>query len=167
MLRKVTTASFRDLVTTARSLIPNVAITTDIITGFPGETEEEFAQTERFVEEMNFAGAHVFTYSEREGTPAARIRQVVPHAVRKQRNKSLQAITAKSALEYQRGNLNSVVSVLWESAAERDGDAWLMNGLSGNYLKVFARSVVPIWNQVSEVRLSHATEKGVFGEIIR
>lgn len=165
MLRKVTTASFKELVLNARELIPNVAITTDIITGFPGESEEEFAQTEKFVEAMNFAGAHVFTYSEREGTAAARIRQVVPKTIRKQRNKVLQNITTQSAQAYTSANIGSVVSVLWESSTERDGDSWLMSGLSGNYLKVYARSMEPIWNQISDVRLDHETDHGIFGEI--
>lgn len=166
MLRKVTTASYRELIEKARALIPNVAITTDIITGFPGETDAEFAQTELFVEEMNFAGAHVFSYSERDGTPAARIRMSIPHATRKARNKALQAIVAKSASEFQQVNQGRVAPVLWESALERDGEAWLMSGLSDNYLKVSARSTEPLWNQISNVRINRVSEKGLRGEII-
>ena len=73
MRRKTTPGSFAALVQSARAAIPEVAITTDIIVGFPGETEAEFSETLEFVKGMNFAGGHVFTYSARPGTPAARM----------------------------------------------------------------------------------------------
>src|SRR4030095_8069798 len=74
MRRHTTPDSFRELVAAARDVMPDVAITTDIIAGFPGETEQEFAETIDFVREMNFAGCHVFTYSARPGTGAARMK---------------------------------------------------------------------------------------------
>ena len=67
MARKTTPESFRELVTAARQVMPEVAVTTDIIAGFPGETEQEFAESLAFVRAMDFAGGHVFTYSQRPG----------------------------------------------------------------------------------------------------
>ncbi|MFN3492304.1 MAG: tRNA (N(6)-L-threonylcarbamoyladenosine(37)-C(2))-methylthiotransferase MtaB, partial [Anaerolineales bacterium] len=100
MLRKTTTASFRELVNSARKQIPDVAITTDMIAGFPGETEEEFAQTLDFVKEMGFAGGHVFTYSSRPGTAASRMKGQVRPEVRKKRNHILQETIEESAKVY-------------------------------------------------------------------
>ena len=77
MARKTTPASFRDLIAAARQIMPDVAITTDIIAGFPGETEDEFAESLAFVKEMNFAGGHGFSYSPRPGTGAARMKEQV------------------------------------------------------------------------------------------
>src|SRR5581483_9676306 len=86
MARKTTPASFRDLVADARQAMPDAAITTDVIAGFPGETEAEFAESLDFIREMNFAGGHAFTYSPRPGTGAARMGGQVRPEVRKERN---------------------------------------------------------------------------------
>jgi len=74
MARRTTPDSFRELVSTAREVMPGVAITTDLIAGFPGETDEEIAESLKFVKEMNFAGGHIFTYSPRPGTGAAKMK---------------------------------------------------------------------------------------------
>ena len=97
MRRKTTPGSFASLVQSARAAIPEVAITTDIIVGFPGETEAEFSETVEFVKSMNFAGGHVFTYSARPGTPAAHMNAQIPHETRKERNAILRAALEESA----------------------------------------------------------------------
>ena len=89
MARKTTPHSFPELVKAARSAIPGVAITTDVMVGFPGETEEEFAESLSFVEAMQFAGGHVFVYSARPGTAAARMPGQVPHNQRKARSSKM------------------------------------------------------------------------------
>jgi threonylcarbamoyladenosine tRNA methylthiotransferase MtaB len=83
MARKTTPASFRELGAAARASIANVALTTDIIAGFPGETDDEFAESLEFVREMNFAGGHVFTYSPRPGTCAAKMKGQIKPELRK------------------------------------------------------------------------------------
>lgn len=166
MLRKVTTSSYRDLITEAREIIPEVAITTDIIAGFPGETDREFEQTLGFVKSINFAGAHVFSYSEREGTAAARIQASIPHMIRKERNQALQEVVHISAKRYNRSWLGREVSVLWESSIERVSEGWKMVGLSENYLKVSAISTEPIWNIISRVRLKQQSDNVMIGEIV-
>ena len=88
MARKTTPDDFARLVETARRLIPDVAITTDLIAGFPGEDEAEFAESLAFVQAMQLAGGHVFTYSARPGTAAARMAPQVPHADRKERGRA-------------------------------------------------------------------------------
>jgi len=165
MVRKTTPENFRALVARARSVCPQIAITTDIITGFPGETDEEFAETLEFVRAMNFAAGHVFTFSARPGTAAARMKDQVPMKVRKARNAALREVLAESARAYREQFLGKVVSVLWESAQEQD-KGWLMTGLTGQYLRVQAFSLENVWNQIQDVRLLEDGEKAMRGEIL-
>lgn len=166
MVRKTTPENFRRLVEGVRKVCPQMAITTDIITGFPGEMEEEFAETVAFVREMNFAAGHVFTFSARPGTAAARMKDQVPVKVRKERNAVLRAVLEESAQNYRQQFLGKVVSVLWESAREQ-GEGWMMTGLTGQYLRVEAFSPVKVWNQIQDVRLLEDGEKAMHGKIVR
>jgi threonylcarbamoyladenosine tRNA methylthiotransferase MtaB len=153
MRRHTTPQSFRELVSAARDAIPDVSITTDIIAGFPGETEDEFAETLDFVREMEFAGGHVFTYSPRPGTGAARMKEQVRHPLRKKRNHILQDVIAESAKSYRERFLGKKMSVLWESTSEMGERGWLMEGLTENYLRVNAFASSPRWNEIDEVIL--------------
>jgi threonylcarbamoyladenosine tRNA methylthiotransferase MtaB len=153
MRRHTTPRSFRELVSAARDAIPDVSITTDIIAGFPGETEDEFAETLDFVREMEFAGGHVFTYSPRPGTGAARMKEQVRHPLRKKRNHILQDVIAESAKSYRERFLGKKMSVLWESTSEMGERGWLMEGLTENYLRVNAFASSPRWNEIDEVIL--------------
>lgn len=165
MLRKTTTASFRELVNSARKQIPDVAITTDIIAGFPGETDEEFTETLSFVKEMQFTGGHVFTYSSRPGTGASRMKGQVKPEVRKKRNHILQEAIEESAKVYRQKFINKKVSVLWESTTEYDEFGWKMEGWSENYLRVSAIASSPRWNEVDKVKLMEVDGEKIKGEI--
>ena len=161
MLRKTTTASFRELVYAARSVLPDVAITTDIITGFPGETDEEFSETLEFVQEMRFTGGHVFSYSPRPGTGAARMKGQIQPEVRKRRNRILQDVIEETATSYREKFIGQTMSVLWESTTEYGEYGWRMEGWTGNYLRVSATAPSPRWNEVDEVRL-YSIKKNIF-----
>ncbi|MBL8088840.1 MAG: tRNA (N(6)-L-threonylcarbamoyladenosine(37)-C(2))-methylthiotransferase MtaB [Anaerolineales bacterium] len=165
MLRKTTTASFRELVNSARKQIPDVAITTDIIAGFPGETEEEFFETLDFVKEMKFTGGHVFTYSSRPGTGASRMKGQVKPELRKKRNHILQEVIEASAKIYRQKFIGKKVSVLWESTTEYDEFGWKMEGWSENYLRVSAIASSPRWNEVDKVKLIEVDGEKIKGEI--
>lgn len=165
MLRKTTTASFRELVNAARAVMPDVAITTDIIAGFPGETEEEFAETLEFVKEMGFTGGHVFSYSARPGTGAARMKGQVKPELRKKRNRILQEAIEESAKSYRERFIGQTMSVLWESTTEYGEYGWRMEGWSGNYLRVSATAPSPRWNEVDEVMLEQVNGEKVLGVI--
>ncbi|HEX9013761.1 MAG TPA: MiaB/RimO family radical SAM methylthiotransferase [Anaerolineaceae bacterium] len=154
MARKTTPQSFAALVAAARRLIPGVAITTDIIAGFPGENEAEFEETLDFVRSMNFAGGHVFTYSPRQGTAAARMPGQVPPEVRKGRNAHLRQALSESAAEYQASFVGKVLPVLWESATGAGPEGWELSGLTDNYLRVNARTPRHLWNQITPVYLT-------------
>jgi len=167
MRRNTTPAAFRELVLTAREAIPNVSITTDIIAGFPGETEEEFAATLDFVREMDFAGGHVFTYSPRPGTGAARMKGQVKPQLRKKRNHILQDVIAESAKSYREKFVGQAMSVLWESTSEMGEQGWLMEGHTENYLRVNAFASSPRWNEIDNVLLINSSGERMQGEIIR
>ncbi len=165
MARKITPAAFAALVSTARQAIPGVAITTDIITGFPGEDQQEFAESLAFVKEMQFAGGHVFTYSARQGTAAARMPDQVSQPVRKERSMQMHAVLQESARRYQQTFLGQTLPVLWENAARLGPNGWEVSGLTGNYLRVHALAPQKLWNQVTPVLLKRLDENGFFGEI--
>lgn len=162
MARKTTPESFARLVAAAREAIPQVAITTDIITGFPGETEAEFAETLAFVRQMGFAGGHVFTYSAREGTAAARMAGQVPHALRKERNAQVRAVLNEASASYRAQFVGQELPVLWETATALGPEGWTLSGLTDNYLRVNALAPQPLWNQITPVKL-----EGVEGEALR
>ena len=165
MLRKTTTTSFRELVNSARKQITDVAITTDIIAGFPGETEQEFSETLDFVKEMQFTGGHVFTYSSRPGTGASRMKGQVKPELRKKRNHILQEAIEESAKVYRQKFIGKKVSVLWESTTEYNAFGWKMEGWSENYLRVSAIASSPRWNEVDKVKLIELDGEKNKGEI--
>lgn len=166
MARKTTPESFSRLVRAARSVSPQIAITTDIIAGFPGETEAEFAQTLAFVEEMDFAAGHVFTYSARPGTAAARLPNQVPMQVRKQRNAQIRAVLAESGRRYRQQFAGAALEVLWESTDAYGPDGWRLHGLTDNYLRVTATAPERLWNQLSRVQVTGFTEDGLEARIL-
>jgi threonylcarbamoyladenosine tRNA methylthiotransferase MtaB len=165
MARKTTPDSFRKLVSAARAAMPNVAITTDIIAGFPSETEEEFVESLEFVREMNFAGGHVFTYSPRPGTGAAKMRGQIKPQLRKRRNHILQDALEESAKLYRQKFVGQTMSVLWESTSKMGEWGWQMEGLTGNYLRVTALAPLPRWNQIDYVKINECDRNRMKGVI--
>ncbi|HEX8990531.1 MAG TPA: MiaB/RimO family radical SAM methylthiotransferase [Anaerolineales bacterium] len=165
MARKTTPASFRSLVQAARQVMPDVAITTDMIAGFPGETEAEFRESLEFVEEMELAGGHAFTYSPRPGTGAARMSSQVSPEIRKERNAAYRLLFQRSADAYKQRFLGQELPVLWESMTRLDASGWQMAGLTGNYLRVTAAAARPLWNEISLVALQGLQADGIVGRI--
>ena len=165
MARKTTPQSFAALAAAARAVMPEVAITTDIITGFPGESEAEFAESLEFVRSLEFADGHVFTYSARPGTAAARMPAQVPHPIRKERNAQMRAVLAQSAAAYQARFVGQVLPVLWEAASALGPQGWEVSGLTGNYLRVNAHTPQRLWNQITPVRLTGLSDNGILGRI--
>ena len=145
MNRKYDTARFRLSVELLRQHFLRPAITTDLITGFPGETEEEFAQTMAFIREMGFSSMHIFPYSRRTGTPAADFEGQVPQPVKEQRAHRAAALAEEMEQDYLRGHLGGVVPVLFEE--EKQG---LWRGHTPDYIEVRCKgenlhnAVVPV-----------------------
>lgn len=151
MARKTSPESFSRLVDLARGASPEMAITTDVIVGFPGETEAEFAESLDFVREMRFAGGHVFNYSARPGTAAERLPGQVPLEVRKQRSQRMRDGLGVAARQYSSGYIGKQVRVLWESTDVLGPDGWHLHGLTDNYLRVHATHPDRLWNQINQV----------------
>jgi len=166
MARKTTPQSFRELVSAARRVMPEVAITTDIIAGFPGETETEFAESLEFVKEMSFAGGHVFSYSPRPGTGAAKLKGQIRPELRKKRNHILYAALEDSSRSYRQRFVGQMMSVLWESVSEMGEWGWQMEGLTGNYLRVNAFAPSPRWNEIDRVVLTETDNDKIKGLIL-
>jgi len=160
MNRHYDTAAFATLLEDVRRAVPGVAISTDIIVGFPGETEEDFAAGLDFVRAMGFARMHVFPYSPRKGTPAARRSDQVPPTVRKERAARMQALADELAEEYHRAALGSVADVLFETSA--DG---VTDGLTETYIRVYTDAPVTR-GEIAPLRLTHLYRDGVWGEPI-
>ena len=165
MARKTTPEIYAVLVASARATIPEVAITTDLITGFPGETEDEFSETIEFVKTMGFAGGHVFTYSARPGTPAACMKGQVRGDIAKKRSAVLRLVLAESAQAYRRKFIGKTMLVLWEAHTSPTDSGWQIEGLTDNYIRVVAQTSEPRWNRLDAVRLIAEMPEYLIGEI--
>ena len=144
MSRRCKTDEFRALVTEARAIIPNLNITSDIIVGFPSETDEEWQQTLKFVDEMQFGNLHIFSYSTREGTKAASMPNQVSSDKKKSRSKALHVLAESSQHTQMSQMIGSTVDVLWEDSHQvnEDGTSTLF-GYTPNYQRVKAISRQP------------------------
>ena len=134
MNRHYTTRDFELFVNTARKLIPDIHLGTDIIAGFPGETDEEFETSYEFVRKMNFANLHVFSYSKRSGTPAAVMKNQVPDNVKKLRHRKLEALGEAMKNEFAGSMQGKMLPVIFETV-DKDNIA---HGWSDNYIAVTA-----------------------------
>jgi threonylcarbamoyladenosine tRNA methylthiotransferase MtaB len=167
MARKTTPGSYRALVTAARQAVPDAAITTDVIAGFPGETEAEFQESLEFVSEMEFAGGHAFTYSPMPGTAARRMRNPLPLDQRRLRNRRYREVLGQAAHAFQLQQLGKIRPVLWESTSENPDGSRQLSGLTDNYLRVRATAPELRWNQIDEVLLREAISGQVLGFIAK
>lgn len=136
MRRNTSQAEFRQLVQSARAAIPQLNITSDVIVGFPGETEVEWAISQAFIEEMNFGSLHVFRYSVRSGTPAARMRGKVRNAVKKARSSYLLAHSQQQEARFAERFIGQALPVLWESITGSSDAGFVNVGYTHNYIRV-------------------------------
>ena len=153
MGRSLSSEGYLTLVQTVREAIPEVAITTDVITGFPGETEEQFEETLGMIRKIGFAGGHVFTYSPRPGTAAYKMKETTPKSVAKARNATLRKVFNETGRNYRAKYISEVCSVLWESSELLENGMWQLSGLTDNYIRVYATADQDLWNEVSLTRL--------------
>jgi threonylcarbamoyladenosine tRNA methylthiotransferase MtaB len=165
MARHTNPEAFASLVKMARELIPGVAITTDIIVGFPGETNEEFEESLDFVRQMAFSGGHVFKYSPREGTSATRISGKVDGVEARKRAARMRNIISNSEIHFLQGFVDHEVQVLWEASGQPENNGWSLHGLSDNYLKVVAWASDNRWNRIDSVKIIEAEKESLVGEI--
>jgi threonylcarbamoyladenosine tRNA methylthiotransferase MtaB len=161
MKRRYSVTEYRNAVKLIRDVVPDVAITTDVIVGFPGETDSEFKETLNFCREMQFARIHVFPFSPRPGTAAATMPKQISDAVKKERSNQMFLLSKESVKAFQQGFIGKNMKVLWE---QKSHGVW--NGLTGNYIKVYAESDKALTNLITPVNLVKGYRDGVWGEIL-
>lgn len=168
MARRCKTADFKALADQLRAQVPHFNITTDIIVGFPGETEQEWADSLDFIQTMNFGHIHIFSYSQREGTKAATLPNQIPKAVRQERSRILHQLAAEQKLNI----LNTAVQqhtmpvpVLWERGEQLQNGQIKHSGYTPNYLKVSTLSDTDIANQVLPTKLINVEDDVLWGMI--
>jgi len=143
MNRHFSLENFRKLVSAARNSMPDIGVTTDVMVGFPGETEKHFENTLEFVREMCFSKIHVFRYSKRQGTPAAEMKQV-PGEISMHRSNILRSVAGELSQQFCRKFIGKTMDVLVEKNSRRHlstgtNTSGLICGLSDNYLRIFFR----------------------------
>lgn len=161
MNRKYDTEKYRQAAATLRKYLPHVALTTDIIVGFPGETEEDFQASYDFAKEIGFAKIHVFPYSPKRGTPAAARKDQLPNAVKSERSHKLIALSDRMAADFLREYVGQDVAVLYERMVE-DG---IYEGHTTNYVKVRGRSEKDLTNKICKTHITKAEAEELFGEV--
>lgn len=162
MNRHYTTAEYRQIVRNLRQAFPNCAITTDIMVGFAGETEEEFAASLAFAKEIAFAKVHVFAYSRRPGTRAYDMPGQVANKVKEERSRQMIAATLATQRDFFAAQVGRVEEVLFEQEREKN----VYEGYTRNYTPVRAASAVPLQGQVLPVEITQALEDCCLGRLV-
>ena len=165
MARNFHPEKFALMVDWLRQVHPDIAITTDILVGFPGETEIEFLQTVDFVEKIHFARGHVFVFSPRPDTLAAQMEPRIDTLEAKHRSLIVRQILTESEREYHLRFKNKELTVLWEKCIPNGNGKFQCEGLTENYLRVHSTSARNMWNQFSKVRLQGDQNGFLWGTI--
>lgn len=163
MRRNTNQTEFRKLIQDARESILDVRITSDVIVGFPGETDEEFAISEAFIREMNFAGLHVFRYSIRPGTPASRMRGHVSTQIKKERSSKLLALSDVTEAKFAQSLKNTSQSVLWEQITGSTPDGFINTGYTDNYMRVKTVHPRDLTNHITTTQLGDYVDGAILG----
>ncbi len=159
MKRGYSVGDYEEMVSLIRANVSDVAITTDVMVGFPGETEDEFEESFSFCRRMEFARIHVFSYSRRSGTEAAQLPDQIGDRVKKERSQKMLGLAEESAGNFHQRFLGRTMLVLFE---QRSNGVW--SGLTANYIKVHTRSSDDLANKLLPVRLVKLYKDGVWGE---
>lgn len=162
MNRKYDTEKYRQAAAMLRKYLPDVALTTDIIVGFPGETEEDYQESFDFAKEIGFSKIHVFPYSPKKGTPAAERRDQLPNSVKTERSHKLLALSDEMSAAFLNGYVGQSVEVLYEKQVA----AGVYEGHTSNYMKVHGKSEEDLTNRIVLTRITRIEEEYALGEVI-
>jgi threonylcarbamoyladenosine tRNA methylthiotransferase MtaB len=164
MHRPYTTAKFKTLLADIKTRVPDIAITTDVIVGFPGETEADFETTCKFAESCGFSKMHIFPFSARKGTPAEKFAGAVTEAVKKERADILGRIDETMHKAFLQAMVGQTAEVLFEQPAGED----YFEGLTGNYQRVFVKSGgLNLGGEILPVKITAFDGEKLLGEIIK
>jgi len=164
MRRRYSLDDYQRAINLIRGAIPGVAITTDLMVGFPGESDEEFEQSYHFCQQAGFANIHVFPFSPRPGTLAARMPQQIDERVKKERKQRMLELAQECRHSFYQQFLGQVMPVLWEK--ETSLDSGIYSGLTDNYIRVFTQSYKSLTNKIVLVKLMGFHNQGMWGELV-
>jgi threonylcarbamoyladenosine tRNA methylthiotransferase MtaB len=164
MRRSYSLDQYQRTVNLIKKKIPEVAITTDIMVGFPGESAEEFEQSYLFCQQAGFANIHVFPFSPRPETAAARMPEQIKDIVKQERNQRMLELSRSSRRSFYEQFLGQTMPVLWEK--ETSPGSGINSGLTDNYIRVFAHSEKPMDNEITPVKLVRFHNQGMWGELL-
>jgi threonylcarbamoyladenosine tRNA methylthiotransferase MtaB len=167
MRRKYTIAEFGEKIEKIHRIMPDAAITTDVIVGFPGETEEMFRNGYRFMEQMQFAEMHVFPYSKRTGTPAARMEDQIDEEIKNARVHELIDLSERMQLDYANRFVGQVLEVIPERVTKGAPDSGLIVGYTDNYLQVVFPGDASMFGEMVKVKVTEAGVNECKGELVR
>ncbi|MCY3834428.1 MAG: tRNA (N(6)-L-threonylcarbamoyladenosine(37)-C(2))-methylthiotransferase MtaB [Chloroflexi bacterium] len=165
MRRNTSQRQFRQIVESARASIPELSLTTDVIVGFPGETDGEFDQSERFIREMEFAGLHVFRYSSRPGAPASRMRNQVDSKAKKARSARLLSLSQQMEARFAASLRGSQQEVLWERVKGATPAGFVITGYTDNYMRVNSVHPRDLTNVITRTQLGAYTDGAIHGRV--
>lgn len=163
MNRKYTCDEYRNIVKLIRKYMPSAGITTDIIVGFPGETEEEFNETYEFVKEIGFSRIHVFKYSPRKGTPAAKSKEQVDGNIKNIRSERLISLGEELMLKFNSNFVGKNLTVLFEEESKKEKD--YIEGYTTNYIRVKVQQKPDLLGKIVDVKINSMKDEFLLGEI--
>ncbi len=164
MKRRYSRDDYRQVISLITPEIPRAAITTDIMVGFPGESDGDFEQSYRFCREAGLANIHVFPFSPRPGTEAAGMPRQVSDKVKRERATKMLELAQSCRQSFQQRFLGQTLPVLWER--ETSPGSGIYSGLTSNYIRVFTRSARPLSNKILPLRLTELYRQGMRGELV-
>jgi len=164
MNRNYTVEQYREIINLARERIKDLAITTDVMVGFPGEKEEYFSSTRNFLQEMQLSKIHVFSYSPRKGTVAFNMKEQVSEEIKNERSRILLELSKKMAGSFYRKFIGQSLSVLFEHRLDKK--TGLLKGLTTNYIPVTIEGRENCFGKILMVNIIGLKEEALFGEII-
>lgn len=168
MLRRTSQAEFREIVQMARQAAPEIALSTDLIVGFPGETEHEFAESYAFAAEMDFMKIHVFPYSAMPGTPAARMKGQLDKHIAKDRVRQIQQLSDEGGQRFFARFVGQTMPVLWEGVRGASEAGFLHTGFTDNYIRVEITHPEVLTNTLTPTKLVYLTEGDVMhGDVMK
>jgi threonylcarbamoyladenosine tRNA methylthiotransferase MtaB len=165
MNRRYTVEQFANKLRKLREALPDLAITSDVIVGFPGETDEFFEATYSFIQEQKFAQLHVFPYSKRKGTPAVKFQDQVPEEIKEQRVRRLIQLSETLMHDYASGFIGKTLEVIPEEF--QDESQSFVIGHADNYVKVVFPAAAEVLGQICEVRLERVEGEIAYGTLVR
>lgn len=163
MNRKYDRKMFKEKVDLIREVFPNAGLTTDIIVGFPQESEKDHEESKEFVKDIKFAKTHVFKYSQRDGTKASKMKGQVNGNIKKERSKELREIEEKNTQDFLNKQIGKTLSVLFETKSEKEG---YKSGYSTNYLRVNSKDDTNT-NEIKDVYITKVEDGELIGDIVK